>query len=215
MVARDGMDLVGPKWRGRERGARARKVSQFVGVLESQSVMKTVQAVCMEQGAGGPPPRAATPPPFVKCMRRSEMGERRRKWVSVSEGRVVLDDPLPEVYGDWGVCRALGWRRRKLVAFRKTLRRGVDWDVREGEVGMTGAWCRARGLDVKSLAPAGGVVSMEVVGFVANRQLVLGRAIGAGVVGPVRVRDAGDFRRGDVFEVSGGRIVGPWPRRDW
>lgn len=158
------------------------------------------------------------------------MGEKRRKWTSVSEGRVRLEDAplpamplrscavgeaLPEVFGDWGVCRALGWRRRKLVALRKTLRRGVDWDVRGGEVGMTGAWCRGRGLDVGKLAPAGGAVSVEVVGFVANRGLVLGRGVGDGVVCPVRVRDAGAFRRGDVFEVRGGAIVGPWPRGDW
>ena len=102
------------------------------------------------------------------------------------------------------------------MALRKGLRRGVDWDVADGEVGMTGRWCRARGLAVEKLARAGGRVSVEVVGFVANRQLVLARTMGKGLVGPVRVRDAGDFRRGDVFEVDGGaRIVGPWPRRDW
>ena len=158
------------------------------------------------------------------------MSERKRKWESVSEGRVRLEDAplpvvssrscevgeaLPEVYGDWGVCRALGWRRRRLVALRKTLRRGVDWDVVDGEVGMTGDWCRARGLATEKLGRAGGCVSVEVVGFVANRQLVLGRAVGTGVTGPVRVRDAGAFRRGDVFEVRGGAIVGPWPRGDW
>ena len=135
-----------------------------------------------------------------------------------AEAAGTQDPAAGVVYRDWGVCRALGWRRRKLVALRKGLRRGVDWDVCEGEVGMLGAWCARQGLDVSGLARAGGegLVSVEVVGFVANRQLVLARTMGKGLVGPVRVRDAGDFRRGDVFEVDGGaRIVGPWPRRDW
>ena len=121
------------------------------------------------------------------------------------------------VYSDWGVCGALGWRRRKLVGVRRGLVRGVDWDVCGGEVGMLGAWCVGRGLDVARLARAGGegLVSVEVVGFVANRQLVLARRFSDGVVAPVRVREAGAFRRGDVFECRDGAIVGVWPRRGW
>ena len=121
------------------------------------------------------------------------------------------------VYSDWGVCGALGWRRRKLVGVRRGLARGVDWDVADGEVGMLGAWCAKRGLDVSRLARAGGqgLVSVEVMGFVQNRQLVLARRFGDGVVCPVRVRDAGAFRRGDVFECRDGALVGAWPRRDW
>ena len=121
------------------------------------------------------------------------------------------------VYRDWGVCGALGWRRRKLVGVRRGLARGVDWDVCEGEVGMLGAWCARQGLDVSKLARAGdsGLVSVEVVGFVQNRQLVLARRFSDGVVAPVRVRDAGAFRRGDVFECRGGALAGAWPRRDW
>ena len=111
----------------------------------------------------------------------------------------------------------MGWRRRKLVGVRRGLVRGVDWDVCGGEVGMLGAWCVGRGLDVARLARAGGegLVSVEVVGFVANRQLVLARRFSDGVVAPVRVREAGAFRRGDVFECRDGAIVGVWPRRGW
>ena len=121
------------------------------------------------------------------------------------------------VYSDWGVCGALGWRRRKLVGVRRGLVRGVDWDVVDGEVGMLGDWCVGRGLDVARLARAGGegLVSVEVVGFVANRGLVLARRFSDGVVFPVRVREAGAFRRGDVFECRDGAIVGVWPRRGW
>ena len=148
----------------------------------------------------------------------------RRKLVAVSVGRLELDT-LPTgseaaqgaVYSDWGVCGALGWRRRRLVGLRRGLARGVDWDVCNGEVGMTGAWCAKRGLDVARLARAGGqgLVSVEVVGFVQNRQLVLARRFSDGVVAPVRVRDAGAFRRGDVFECRDGALAGAWPRREW
>ena len=134
-----------------------------------------------------------------------------------AEAAGTQDPAAGVVYRDWGVCGALGWRRRKLVRVRRGLARGVDWDVADGEVGMLGAWCAGQGLDVSRLARAGGegLVSVEVMGFVQNRQLVLARRFGDGVVCPVRVRDAGAFRRGDVFECRDGALVGGWPRRGW
>lgn len=156
----------------------------------------------------------------IPCTRGTSDGraqEATQEAAKAIEAAGTQDPALGVVYRDWGVCGALGWRRRKLVGVRRGLVRGVDWDVCGGEVGMLGAWCVGRGLDVARLARAGGegLVSVEVVGFVANRGLVLARRFSDGVVFPVRVREAGAFRRGDVFECRDGAIVGVWPRRGW
>lgn len=140
------------------------------------------------------------------------------------EAPVVKEDgePIAIAFTDWSVCKMLGWKRRALVQLRKTLRRGPDWTVVNGEVAMTAGWCWERKLPFDTLTPAGllGLTSMEVEGFVINPQLILAKRIEDGVTFPVRVKDSAAFKRGMVFEARGGfsdimEIAYAWPRRDY
>lgn len=165
------------------------------------------------------------------------MGKRRYKKVSTGtfnpfEDETMMTETTPpaempeptpaKAYTDWSVCKALGWKRRRLVQERKGLRRGPDWTVVNGEVAMTSGWCWNNGLDERELTPAGqiGLISMEVEGYVLNPQLILAKRIEDGVTFPVRVKDSAAFKRGMVFEARNGfgdvmEIASAWPRRDY
>lgn len=132
---------------------------------------------------------------------------------------IPKDSTPPNLYEDWSVCAALGLRRRQLIRLRRGLERGVDWSTANGEIGMSEAWCVAHGLSPSRLRKAGaeGLVSCIVSGFVPNPQIVLGKSIESGVVIPIHVRAASDFRKGMLLEAkrgfTGWSIAHGWPRR--
>ena len=129
-----------------------------------------------------------------------------------------------EIYDDTDVCRVLGWRKRKLGEYRELpWTRGEDWDVVDGQVGMTGKFLREyTGLDVdeawqrwsdknglKRIERDNGIWTVKMVRRNPNLQMATVEVIGTGEQKPCRVRDARRIAIGEVFDcrMEGGRLV--------
>ena len=74
---------------------------------------------------------AAVPTSPTNTAGRFDVGTAVPSWAEGAEGQgnsqASGGEAAKVVYSDWGVCGALGWRRRRLVGLRRGLVRGVDW----------------------------------------------------------------------------------------
>ena len=128
-----------------------------------------------DQGKGNvPTPDAAAGPVS------SDPGDSGESCVGVGQSASTSEhEPIPCIYTDLSVCRALGIKRRVLAEARTAATRGADWDAVGDEVGMTHQWVAdfAKELgsapDFDRLEPVSGrYVSVRLVGTTPNKCLV-------------------------------------------
>ena len=110
----------------------------------------------------------------------SDPGDRGKSCAGVGQSASTSEhEPIPCIYTDLSVCRALGIKRRVLAEARTAATRGADWDAVGDEVGMTHRWvadiAKELGIvpDFDRLEPVSGrYVSVRLVGTTPNRCLV-------------------------------------------
>ena len=128
-----------------------------------------------DQGKGDVPTADAAAGPVA-----SDPGDSGESCVGVGQSASTSEhEPIPCIYTDLSVCRALGIRRRVLAEARTAATRGADWNAVGEEVGMTGRWVAdfAREIGVefefdRLEAVTGRYVSVRLVGTTPNRCLV-------------------------------------------
>lgn len=145
-----------------------------------------------------------------------------------SEGLEAANTDVDDdtVLDDWDVARALHIQRRILHYVRheatisaskrnKVIKpralkccngahaiRGVDWNVVNGEVGMTARWAKANGLDVSKMRKVGDsdVVSVTMLARTSSPQVVTCEREDNGLIIPVRINNC-EFVKGMLVEV--------------
>ncbi|MBQ3290151.1 MAG: hypothetical protein IJH50_12120, partial [Kiritimatiellae bacterium] len=128
-----------------------------------------------DQGKGNMPTPDAAAGPVA-----SDPGDRGESCAGVGQSASTSEhEPIPCIYTDLSVCRALGIKRRVLAEARTAATRGQDWDAVGDEVGMTHQWvadfAKELGIspDFNRLEPVSGrYVSVRLVGTTPNRCLV-------------------------------------------
>lgn len=128
-----------------------------------------------DQGKGNVPTPDAAAGPVA-----SDPGDSGESCVGVGQSASTSEhEPIPCIYTDLSVCRALGIKRRVLAEARTAATRGQDWDAVGDEVGMTPRWvadfAKELGIspDFNRLEPVSGrYVSVRLVGKTPNKCLV-------------------------------------------
>ena len=128
-----------------------------------------------DQGKGNVPTPDAAAGPVA-----SDPGDSGESCVGVGQSASTSEhEPIPCIYTDLSVCRALGKKRRVLAEARTAATRGQDWDAVGDEVGMTHQWvadfAKELGIapDFDRLEPVSGrYVSVRLVGTTPNKCLV-------------------------------------------
>ena len=128
-----------------------------------------------DQGKGNMPTPDAAAGPVA-----SDPGDRGESCAGVGQSASTSEhEPIPCIYTDLSVCRALGIKRRVLAEARTAATRGQDWDAVGDEVGMTPRWvadfAKELGIspDFNRLEPVSGrYVSVRLVGTTPNKCLV-------------------------------------------